>query len=165
MIGLTWVLSIVGVLGLGGAIALAVIAPAVVIPLIQRTIEWILGCKLCLYALAFIVAVFASFWAGHYKATLDCKSDAYAAELRNRQVDLDIAHRAVADESDRVKAIEDMASVREKRDNEYIKSLEARPVCALDDRDVSGLSNHQPRPRKAKPPRRAPKANAPGAGS
>jgi hypothetical protein len=143
MIGLTWVLSIVGVLGIGGAIAAAIIAPAVVIPLLQRTIEWILGCKRCLYALAFVVAVFAAFWSGHYKAQLDCNSANVAAALRNQQLDLDIAHRAAEAESTLIKSIEDKASDRQKKDDDYVAKLEARPVCQLDDADVSGLSNHQ----------------------
>ncbi len=161
MIALTWILSIVGVLGVGGAIAAAIIAPAIVIPLLQRTIEWILGCKRCLYALAFVVAVLAAFWAGHHKAMLDCRADSAAAALRNQQLDLDIAHRAAEAESNLIKTIEDKASERQAKDDEYIAKLEARPVCALDDGDASGLSNHQPGPGDKKAPRRAKPANAP----
>ena len=155
MIGLTWVLSIVGVLGIGGAIAAAILAPAIVIPLLQRTIEWILGCKRCLYALAFIVAVLAAFWSGHYKAQIACREANVAAALRNQQLDLDIAHRAMEAETNLIKSIEDKASDREKTNDKYIETLAARPVCALDDNDLAGLSNHQSRPSDKKSPRRA----------
>ncbi len=126
MIGLTWVLSIVGVLGVGGAIAAAILAPAIVIPLLQRTIEWI----------------------------LDCRAANAAATLRNQQLDLDIAHRAAEAESNLIKSIEDKASERQAKDNEYIAKLEARPACLLDDSDANGLSNHQSGAGDKKPPRR-----------
>ncbi len=165
MISLTtllyYVLPIVAVLGVGGTIVALVATGVIGIPVLVKIVDWILGCRWCLIVLAFLAFGLASFWIGHHRALLECKADAYAAELRNKQIDLDIAHRAVADESDRVKAIEDRASEREQKDNEYIKSLEARPVCALDDRDVGGLSNHQSRAGKKNAPRRAAKANAP----
>ncbi len=154
MIGLTWILSIVGVLGVGGAIAAAILAPAIVIPLLQRTIEWILGCKRCLYALAFVVAVLASFWAGHYRAQLDCNAANAAAALRNQQLDLDIAHRAAEAESTLIKSIEDKASARETKDDDYVAKLPPSPVCGLDDDDLAGLSNHQSGAGDKKPARR-----------
>ena len=154
MIALTWILSIVGVLGIGGAIAAAIIAPAVVIPLLQRTIEWILGCKRCLFALAFVIAMLAAFWSGHYKAQIACREANVAAALRNQQLDLDIAHRAMEAETTLIKSIEDKASDREKNDDKYIATLADRPVCALDDDDIAGLSNHQSGTSDKKPAKR-----------
>ena len=97
----------------------------------------------------------AAFGAGHYKAGLACKAASAAAAIRNQQLDLDIAHRAVEAESTLIKSIEDKASAREKRDGDYIATLEARPVCALDARDLDGLSNHESGTSKAKPAGRA----------
>ncbi len=145
MIALSWVLGVVSVLGVGGAIAALIFFPVVAVPILQKTVEWLLGCKRCLYALAIVALALAAFWGGHHKAVLDCRADNAAAALRNQQLDLDIAHRAAEAESTLIKSIEDKASAREKKDDGYVAKLESHPApaCALDDNDGDGLSNYQ----------------------
>jgi hypothetical protein len=132
---MAWIIPIVGVLGVGGTIAAAIFFPSIVIPILQS----IMRCKPCLYALAVIVAMSGSWWHGNHTASVACRESELAAELRNKQIDLDNAHKAMADETERVKSIEDQANARQKNDADYIAHLEKRPACLLDDADVGGL--------------------------
>ena len=88
---LGWILGIVSVLGVAGTIAAAVLFPAVVIPVLQRIVAAVLGCKPCLYALAVVALMAASWWHGHHTAVVACRESELAAELRNKQIDLDNA--------------------------------------------------------------------------
>lgn len=64
MIALTWILTIVGTLGVGGAIAAFVFFPAVAGPIIAKVVEVMLGCKPCLIAAALVIVALTSFWYG-----------------------------------------------------------------------------------------------------
>ncbi len=72
-----------------------------------------------------------------------------------QQLDLDIGHRAADAESNLVRTLENERVVRENKDNKYVVKLKNRPVCTLDKLDVSGLSNHKPRPSDKKPATRS----------
>jgi hypothetical protein len=141
MIVLSWLLGIVGVLGVAGAAAAFIFFPLVAVPVLQRVVEWLLGCKKCLYALAIVAVAFAAFWGGHHRAVLDCRADALAAQLAAKQADLDHAKKSAADEAKRANTIEASANDQKSKDAAYIAALESRPACALDDADISGLPN------------------------
>jgi hypothetical protein len=147
MIGLSWVLGIVGVLGVGGAIAAFIFVPALAIPILQNLVSWLIRCKPCLYALVLCAACFASWWFGHHQAALECREEALAAELRNKQFDLENEQKAKADAEKRAKEIEDSSNERAKSDAEYIERLKAKPACELDDDDIGGMPNNKSRPR------------------
>lgn len=141
MVLLSWILGIVGALGVTGAIAAFFLIPAVAIPIMQGFVSWLLKCKPCLYVLAVASLCFASGWYGRYEAVQECKADAIAAELRNREIDVANASKALSDETERANKIENDANDRQSKDAGYIKSLESRPACALDDSDLGGLPN------------------------
>ncbi|MEH2476258.1 hypothetical protein V1281_002573 [Nitrobacteraceae bacterium AZCC 2161] len=151
MIALTWIAGVVAVLGVGGAIAAAVLFPAVAIPLIQSIVARIIACKPCLYALAIIGLCFGSWWFGHHQAVLDCRADTIAAELRNARLDADNAKKSEIDQTERANTIEAQSNDQHAKDQEYIKSLEARPSCNLDDDDLIGVHPRKSRPRFTKP--------------
>ncbi len=145
-----WLLSIVGVLGVGGTIAAAVLFPAVVIPILQS----IMRCKPCLYALAVMVLMGGSWWHGHHTAVLACRESELAAELRNKNIDLENERKAKADAEKQVKEIEDSSNERAKTDAEYIERLKAKPACLLDDDDIGGMRDTA-RPSGKNPPIRS----------
>jgi hypothetical protein len=151
MVVLTWILSVVGVLGVGGAIAAAVLFPAVAIPLLQSIVARVIACRSCLYALALIGACMASWWLGHHQAVLDCRTGELAAQIRNQQADLDNARKSADDETNRANSIEASANDQHAKDMDYIKSLESRPACALDDGDIGSVRPGKSRPRFTKP--------------
>jgi hypothetical protein len=66
MVILTWVLSVMSVLGIGGAIVAAVFFPTVAMPVIEKIVQVLLGCTKCLIAMAFVVSVVGSYWYGHH---------------------------------------------------------------------------------------------------
>lgn len=83
MIALSWILGIVGTLGIGGTIAAYVFFPTVAVPIVERVIASVLACKACLIALAFVVGVVAAFWYGRhgeYAKGYDAALSAIAAE-------------------------------------------------------------------------------------
>lgn len=141
-----WVLGIVSALGIAGTIAAAVFFPAVVIPVLQNLVSWLLRCRPCLYALAVAVLMAVSWWLGHHQAVLACREAELSAELRNKQFDLERERTAKADAEKRAQEIEDSANERAKTDAEYIEKLKAKPACLFDDDDV-GVSNDKSRPR------------------
>lgn len=146
MVSLSWILGIVSVLGIAGTIAAVILVPAIAIPILQSIVAQILRCKPCLYVLAVIGMCIASWWYGHHQAVLDCRAGELAAELRNKQADLDAANAAASDEKARAKSIEESANVQRSNDAAYIASLEARPACLLDDGDIGGVPNDKSRP-------------------
>lgn len=149
-----WLLGIVGVLGVGGTIAAVIFFPAVAIPVLQSVVSSLLKCKPCLYALTLVALMSLSWWFGHHQAVLQCRESELAAELRNKQIDLENAHKAATDEAERTKSIEEQANARQKDDADYIAHLKNNPACALDDSDI-GLPNNQQRPGSKKPAARA----------
>lgn len=151
---ITWVFGIVGVLGVAGTIAAAILFPAVVIPILQSIVSFILKCKPCLIAIAIIVACSASWWHGHHTAVVACRESELAAELRNKQIDLDNAKQAKDDESHRANTIEAESNDQHAKDAAYIEELKNRPMpsCALDDGDVGGVPDRSSRPGGKKSP-------------
>jgi hypothetical protein len=57
-------LTIIGTLGIGGAVAAFVFFPAVAAPIISAVTCGVLGCKPCLVAALLILVALASFWYG-----------------------------------------------------------------------------------------------------
>lgn len=79
----TWVLGIVGVLGVGGVIVAYVVFPTIALPIIEKIAEKLFGCKACLIVFAFVLSVIAAYWAGHhgeYAKGYDAALSAIAAE-------------------------------------------------------------------------------------
>jgi hypothetical protein len=60
----TWVLSIVSVLGVGGAIAAFIFFPAVATPILEKVTAAVLACKTCLVVAALVACSLGSFWYG-----------------------------------------------------------------------------------------------------
>jgi apolipoprotein N-acyltransferase len=145
MITLTWILGIVSTLGIGGVIAAYFLLPAAA-PLITSAVRALLRCRPCLYALAILAALLAAFWSGHHVAVVACRADEMAAELANKQADLDNAVQAKNDAAKRAALIEATANDQQTKDAKYIASLKKRPnaACALDDSDIGtgGMRNH-----------------------
>ncbi len=148
-----WVLGIVSVLGVAGTIAAVILFPAVVIPILEGVVAWIMKCKPCLYAILLVAACSAAWWYGHHTAVVACREDEIAAELRNKQIDLDNAKKAKDDETERANKIEAGANDQHEKDTAYIEQLKNRPdpLCVLDDPDLIGLPDHKSRPGGAKP--------------
>jgi hypothetical protein len=154
MVIFTWLLGIFGALGVTGTIVAVVFFPAVAVPILQSIVTWILKCKPCLYALAVAVLMFSSWWLGHHQAVLDCRAGELAAELRNKQIDLDEAKKAAADESTRANTIEAQSNDQHAKDLAYISELKNRPdpSCAFDDGDLpDGVPAYKPWTRFKKP--------------
>ncbi|XUM19735.1 hypothetical protein ACRAVF_18900 [Bradyrhizobium oligotrophicum S58] len=97
MVILTWILGIVGTLGVAGTIAAVVFFPAVAVPIAERILQVLFGCKPCVLVVAFLVVALGSFWygrAGQYErghaaaiaeiAAEDSKTIARALEKREQ---------------------------------------------------------------------------------
>jgi hypothetical protein len=147
VISVTWIVAVIGTFGVAGTIAAAIFFPAVVIPVLENLVTWLLRCKPCLFAMAIAGACFASWWFGHHQAVLQCREAELAAQLRNKQFDLERERQAKADAEQRAKEIEESANERAQKDADYISKLKDKPACLLDDDDIGGLPNDQPRPR------------------
>lgn len=65
MITLTWVLGVVGFLGLGGTIAAFIFFPAIAVPIVEKITAAVLGCKTCLLVAAAVALSLGSFWYGY----------------------------------------------------------------------------------------------------
>ncbi|MDB6086565.1 MAG: hypothetical protein JWN43_4446 [Gammaproteobacteria bacterium] len=152
---LMWIFGIVGTLGIAGTVAACIFAPAVAIPIVQSVTAAILKCKPCLIALAIVAALFIGALYGSHVATAKCKAGALAAELRNKNIDLDKAKKSEADQTERANTIEAQSNDQREKDAAYIAALENRPACALDDSDIDGLPNHKPGAGRTKPASRA----------
>lgn len=153
MMVLSWILGIVGVLGVGGAIAACIAAPAIAIPLLTKATDFLLRCKPCLVALAIGAAALGGWWYGHHAATAECREAEMAAELANREADLEAASKARSDETQRANAIAARARTREKDDADFIAHLKGRKACLFDDDDVGddGVPDNTSRARRARP--------------
>ena len=66
MVVLTWLLAIVGTLGVGGTIAAFVFFPTVSMPIAEKVVSVLLGCKPCLIAAAFVAVALTSYWYGRH---------------------------------------------------------------------------------------------------
>lgn len=148
---LTWLIGIVATVGPVAAIIGIIAFPAIVVPLISKITKALLGCIPCMIALAVVLACVGSYWVGHIDAASDCRDEQLQAELRNKQIDLDNAKKAKADEAARADTIEVTADEQRKKDAEYISRLEARPSCLLDESDIGGVRNDKPGTSSKKP--------------
>lgn len=133
---LPWIFAAVGALGVGGTIAAAIAFPTVVIPLVERIVSAFLKCRPCLIALVFVASIASAFFYGRSVEKAACRADALAAELRNREIDLEIASKSRSDETARANEIAANAEERAKADAEYIAHLKGRGGCLLDDDDM-----------------------------
>jgi hypothetical protein len=152
VIPITWIVAVVSTCGIAGTIAAAIAFPAVVIPILENFVSWFLKCKPCIYAMAIVAACFASWWFGHHQAVLQCREAELAAELRNKQFDLEREQQGKADAERRAKEIEDSANERAQKDADYIAKLKDKPACLLDDDDIGGMPDDKSRLRFKIPP-------------
>jgi hypothetical protein len=154
-IGMTW---LIGAVGVGGAIAtivgLVTLGPAAVVAWFEPLLVKFLSCLWCVVAVVFLLSTVAAYWVGHHTAEGESRAAELAAELRNKQIDLDNATKAASDESTRANTIEAQANDQHAKDETYIAELKNRPdpACALDDSDLPvGVRVPKPRARSAKP--------------
>ena len=147
---MSWVFWFVSLVGVGGAIAFIVLAPAIAVPLLTSVFNVLIKCRPCLVAIAIVTAAIAGNIHGHTKEAAKCRAAELDAQLRNQRVDLDNARRSAADEARRATIIQETSDVQRRKDADYIATLEGRPACALDDSDLGGVRK-QSRPGRAKP--------------
>lgn len=133
---LTWFLGIASVLGVGGSIAAIVLTGGAALPIIERILLSILRCTPCMVVVALIGAVLGGYWYGRHEEKAKCKAEQLAAELRNREIDVEKQSQARSDETERANRIEADAAQRAKDDADYIAKLQGRPGCLFDDLDV-----------------------------
>jgi hypothetical protein len=165
-IGATW---LIGIFGVGGAITAAVacvmLGPAVVIPIVQSAFVRFIQCTWCVVAVVFVLSTTGAYWVGVHQEAQKCRANDLAAELRNREIDLENASKARSDETERANKIEGDSSEQHAKDLSDIAELKKRPAtCAFDDID-SGMPDDKSRPGNAQPPAGTDKAGAdiPGA--
>jgi hypothetical protein len=127
---LMWGTTIVGTLRVIGAIAAAIAFPAIAIPVLQSVTSAILKCKPCMIALAILTALFVGALYGSHVATAKCKAGQLAAELRNKQIDLDVASETAKEADTARSESADRAVQSEKKVAEYAKALKDRPNSA-----------------------------------
>lgn len=147
---LTWIIALVATFGPLAVILGMIFVPAVAVPLISKIAKAFFDCIPCMIAAAVVVACVGSYWVGHHQAASDCRAAELEAVLRNQKIDLENANKAAADEADRAINIEVTADEQRKKDAAYIKALESRPGCALDDSDIGGVPNDKSGPRRKK---------------
>lgn len=66
MVILTWALSVISVLGVGGAIVAMVGFPTIALPIIQSVVRAVLACKVCLIVLGAVALALSSYWYGRH---------------------------------------------------------------------------------------------------
>lgn len=64
MVILTWVLSIVSVLGFAGTVAAFIFFPTVAVPIVEKVTQAVLACKACLVVAALVAVALGSYWYG-----------------------------------------------------------------------------------------------------
>lgn len=160
MISLTWILGIVGTLGIGGCIAVYFLFPALV-PVITAAlgnlIRRFLACGWCKIIAGGFLIFFVGWWLGHHKAELDCRAAELNSELAAQRQDNTIAQQAAADEANRAIDIEVTASEQHKKDLAFIASHAGDTACGFDPLygdDAGGVPSNVHAP-KAKPTPRA----------
>ena len=145
MITLTWVLGIVGTLGLGGVAVIYFFFPAIaaiIVPIIEKIIARIISCKPCMIAIAMVVIAFGSFWGGYHQAKVSDRSAELAAALAAKNADIEAAKKAANDANDKANSIEATANEQHQKDQDYIASLKSRPACDIDSSDLPvGMRN------------------------
>lgn len=148
---LTWLLGLAATLGPAAVILGLVVAPAVAVPLISKLGGAFLSCSRCIVAAIAVVMCVGSYWVGHWDAEQDCRAGELAAQLRNVRIDAENARQSAADELQRATQIEAQSNDQRSKDADYIKALESRTSCNLNDNDIGRLPDYQSRARRAKP--------------
>ncbi len=148
---LTWLLGLVATFGPVAVILGLIFAPAVAVPLISSIATRFLACTRCIFVAVAVLMCVGSYWVGHWDAAADCRAGELEAKLRNARIDAENAERSKLDETNRANQIEAQSNDQRAKDAAYIKTLENRPACNLDDSDLGRLPNHKPRPRFTKP--------------
>lgn len=138
----TWAFAVVAALGVGGTIIACILAPAIALPILESVVSAILRCKICMWILLALALCAGSFWFGHHTAVLACREAEFAAELRNRNIDLENASKARSDETERANDIKAKANEQHAKDADYIEQLKNVPACLLNDTDINGM--HKP---------------------
>lgn len=139
----TWIGAAIGTLGIAGTIAAMIAFPTVVIPVLQSVVSAILKCRPCLIALVFFASVsgalYGGYWYGRSIEKAVCREGELAAELANREADLEAQSKARSDETERANRLERAAADRALSDAAFIKSLQDRPpgsAWVFDDLDA-----------------------------
>jgi len=133
---LTWILGLVSTLGIGGAIAAVVLTGGAALPIIEEILLKILRCHPCMVVVVLIGTLLGGYWYGRHEEAGACKAAEIAAELRNREIDLERQSQARSDETERANRIAADAAQRAKDDADYIAGLKSRPGCLFDDLDA-----------------------------
>ena len=153
---LTTILSVVGVLGVGGTIAAFIFAPMVAGAIFQKLWSGFLACGFCQVIVLVLAVSIGSYYFGHYQAASECRAEALAAELAAKNADLEEAKKAQSDAESKVATIEEEAAAEKQRTADYVEELKKRPVnaaCNLTDDDLRGLQS-RPSATGKKPARR-----------
>lgn len=166
-VGATWLIGLLGVGGAVAAIAGAVfLGPTAVVAIIQPLAVKFIKCTACVVVVVFVLSTVGAYWVGHHQMAIECRNADLAAELRNREIDLENASKARSDETERANKIEGDSSEQHTKDLKEIADLKKRPpTCAFDDVDSGSVPDDKPGPGSAKPPAGTDKAGAsvPGA--
>lgn len=64
MVVLTWILGVVGTLGVAGTVAAFIFFPAIAAPIASKITTALLACKTCLVVAALVGVALGSFWYG-----------------------------------------------------------------------------------------------------
>ncbi len=153
---LTWVVGAVATVGPVAVIVGLIFFPAVIVPLISRLAKAFMECVPCIVAVSCVLACLGAYWVGHHAAASDCRAAELRAELRNKQIDLDEANKAKADEASRANTIEAQASDQRKEDLAAIADLKKRPpTCAFDDVDAGSVPDDKSGTGRKKSPAKA----------
>jgi hypothetical protein len=62
----TWILSIVGVLGVAGTVAAFIFFPAIAAPIAAKVTQAVLACKTCLVIATMVGVALGSYWYGRH---------------------------------------------------------------------------------------------------
>lgn len=89
----TIIIAVVGVLGPVGAIAFAIVAPTVAIPLISSLVTKFIQCRICVLVIVVVLACVGSYWVGHHDAYTKGVDDTVAKIAR---ADSKLVGRALA---------------------------------------------------------------------
>lgn len=152
---LTWLLAAVAAVGPVAVILGLIFVPAVAVPLISSLASRLFACARCIVAIVAVLMCIGSYWVGHWDAAADCRAGELQAQLRNARVDAENAKKSADDETNRANTIEASANDQHAKDLDYIKSLEGRPACALDDDDLGRVPDNRPRTGRTNPAARA----------
>jgi hypothetical protein len=153
MVWASWAIGIVGVTGMVACIvAMIWLGPVVVNAIIGPIFSRFIACTRCVVAVVFVLTTIAAYWLGHHQAVNECRDAELSAALRNKQIDVENAEKAKADETTRANTIEAESNDRHQSDLAEIAKLKSRPpTCAFDDNDVGRVHDDSRSGRKNAP--------------